>query len=1176
MIRVLLVLLLLLGNAAHAQDSLAIVTDAVDSSTIDTSEEPTILPIKTIKGWQLMNPRLATIDASRIFSEFQWPTSGVTDYFILKKDNYWGAIDMWDYELLPFIYDTIIDNKGNWLAKKDSIWEYHLPGETLLIKADSIFLDDQLLYYFYNGKTGLFKEADHISSPKYDLIHPFKCANHLSSQKPYYLVKDGGFFNLHKDSSLCLPSGVIDVRCNDFEVFEFYRSSKVEYFFSSTGEILTPDGREVVIYNDSEYKIYDERGKMAAYHQIDGKVLEGIYEDYFPLTNRHLAVRRDGKIALYDQLSDRLLTPFKYDQITQIDQNYQGEKIHFKFFIGNDCGAMDANGRELFEPHYANIMFSGSSKFFRVIKNERTGVIKRNGEVVIPISYDYIVYYPLTNFFVVQDNQKYGIFKATGEELIPINYHKHRFEIDNSSANQTAVHVLGNGKDMFFVGQMGMLDGKPYTHYEITSDVIKAYGADAITVFLLDRDGNVEEKETYRGIKSVVVSKNFKPMIENYAGWPTSYLEENQLTGKFGLRWFEKAGIAVNPNYRQIRKTYFSRLLGEVPYKTSSAPFLKEFDINVVRSFNELGPSSGTIINYKTYNTELLQVSESNTYELIHHKTDRSQTIDHSGNNELIPAKYLETNRVHYSDILQHSLKRYYIGGEAVLCDIDTADVSLFDYYMYWNLTSACRLPGDKMSLVLNPKLGVKFVDATQKVFELSTNLERKGTVRYDKISDYTDFQTFYGDFIFELRGKHGRLLKYRYDEKRGAISIGQIENPELVYTEGGAAVVAVIEEKVRGKIHKEYPTYNFIQSENSFAYHSGRIIKSVDSVYTRLVTPEDEIIRDSALRITYLGEGFFGIYDSLGVQVIHRSGRKLRPEHYISVMEFSHGRIQVRDSSGYSHIVDTTGKILKSSLDSFKSLDERKYIDESNKSIIYDRLTSEVDTLKEGERYYGHGFITKKVNGVYSIRTFGAQKSIDVDLPGRLQYFRHRLYYQLKKHFYTIDSSLVIEQFKKASKFQTIAPNVGWLEGKKLNFLIDTNWNILYSLNSNESFKMVEDRPMIRTGGRLIPLFKAKKDSVEIVELNKARVQIFEKDGRYGLQLENRVLQSAIYESISPINVDEFHTVLPMTKKVFSSELTSLFEFPFDTFVQTYDGDVLVRYNGEVMAYDRDGNRIY
>lgn len=407
-----------------------------------------------------------------------------------------------------------------------------------------------------------------------------------------------------------MPENVWDLRCTEDGIFEFRRGEFPEYYSPYSNEIISPNGCDIVFYGGLGYKIYNE-SKTKGVLFIYGKEKLNFYDDYFPLRSydlEYMAVRQNGKVGLVRNgvLQGRI----RYDQINNMQFVGSDDAIKFLFFIGDSCGVMTANGQELMQPKYANILETSDEDRFIVLDRELAGVVDRTGKTIIPLQYDYISYEQASQLFVVQHKKKIGLFRRDGSQLVPIAYAKYSSSFssvrDDYSSVGSGIHILGNGDKIYFANSTGLIDGIAYNHYDYTAGVLKAYKTDGITVFALNPNGSVEEVTTYPLYRPATIEKDYRPFNEAYLGWHVSLLEENQQKGYFGLRYYSKRGFGVEPSYRTVRVTVFANCLGEVAYQDQSIPWLGDIPMTLIRSYDELKPGSGSIENERLFNSETI------------------------------------------------------------------------------------------------------------------------------------------------------------------------------------------------------------------------------------------------------------------------------------------------------------------------------------------------------------------------------------------------------------------------------------------------------------------------------------------------------------------------------------------------------------------------------------------
>lgn len=1152
-----------------------------DNQTESFWNEPDCFPLKKNGGWVWYDISNDSISNKHFFTDYVHPKNGYCENFVLKNDSMWGMMSGYDVESLPFIYDSVIFINEFTFTQTDDVWSYHQtridgPDTLISIELDSLYDHNGTTYFYAKGKTGMILRDEGVIPAKYDAIHAFDCNYDAYNNWRYLMTLTGKEFNLlDPQGKEVLPKNVWDLRCTEDNIFEFRRGVHPEYYSPYSNEIISPDGRDIIFYNGRNYKIYSEDKSTSELHLIDGTILKDTYDDYFILSDNFIAVRKNGKVGLTIG-GKELRSAIKYDQINVLSESLDENgklSIDFRFFHGDSCGLMTQFGVEKIGAKYANILPTNDPDRFIVLDNNLGGIVNRNGKIIIPVKYDYISYDELTSLFTLQLNNKFGLSRKDGSELIPIEYTKHNTLSSSGIGNAYPLHVLGKGNKLFFANYKGFIEKKGFDHYDYTGAVLKTYDSKEITVYALSKMGLVEEKQSYPVYNPTLISKDYYSKWTGLNVWDESYLEENQKAGYFGLRLYAKRGFGVQPTYRTVRPTSFFSYLGEVEYESNDIKWLGEIPMTIIRSYDELKIGSGRIENYPLFNTETILPFPGTDDRRLNYELDRAQVFTNDTDTPFSERELLET--IHYGDCAGRAqyVRRFFKGGTPEICPIESAELSLYEYYQYWNMLDAVRLTPEIMKLVLDPKIGVRF-DQTNQVVVNTFDYDRyDDALDFEIPVNYEKFEFISYDVFFEKMhdSKTGKLRKFFLNDEDKEEFVDDLLSAKAV--SGGYSGLMLTEVPVSrmAKIHVDYPNYFFYQDSVDLSYVAGRITRRIDSNFVQLVSPNGEVLADSCILIRYLNVGRFAVLREKGWELIDKNGVSLRDLKFISVTEFSNDRAEFGFADGSVILLNSNGEEVMSLPESRTFLDDDYYIFGSNPTQIINRFSNQKDEALNGEKYKSKGFFVSKRDGKTNIRRFGDPSTIELKSRPTLKSFGSFLHYKKGKHLFSIDSNLVSNKHKKVNKFRMVTAEIGWLEGKR-DVLVDSDCNTIHTLGKEERFELRNGNLVILEGDSVMIKFGSftkKKQDTLIEKL--PEVKVISENGKYGVQQGEEMILSMNYSWLSKINDQEFLTKIEKEQHLYNSSLDRIGNRPFDFFIQTTGGNFVFFYNDQVFVVSMD-----
>jgi hypothetical protein len=1181
MIRFILCLFCLISLVSWSQ------SDRTSVEFDSTEVQPEFVPLKLEGKWVWYDIANNRPSDSIYISDFAEVGSGAYNSFIVKDSTHWGMMTSWGDTLRPFIFDSIIQFGGHLLTLSEEEWNYHTwnidySDSIIPISFDSIYYTGNDLYYYDQGKTGLIRSGGSIIPANYDGIHAFQCTSG-TSRDPFLMSLNGSEYNLiNSDGEEVLPKDVWDLRCTEDGFFEFRRGEHPEFYLPYNKEIVSPNGRDIIFYSELGYKIYSEDKSRSELHIADQPVLKDQYDDYFLLGFDFIAVRKNGKVGLTRD-GVQILGKIKYDQINLVsNSSYRYnfyDVAYFRYYIGDVCGLMDAQGNELFEAKYANVLQTIDDDRFIVLDKGVAGVVDRNGQTIIPIKYDIIRLVSGSKQFLVQNNGRIGLFDYNGKQRTPIEYDEYDIlQTFTDGDYSDAVVALKKGKKYYFANSKGFIDNTGFDHFNHSNDVLKTYSSKAISVFLFDQRGGVEERSNYPIYRNAIIRRNYYDQLDDLADWGDSELEENQQEGYFGLRYYQHRGFGTPPIYRTIRSCSFNDYLGEIKPDKLSYQLTKEISAEVVRGFNLLRISTGKTsgINYFSSELTIMRYGSNNRY--INRSASGRQ--DHA-NGAAIGSDALNfIEKVHYSDMIDSDdrYRRYFKGGEAVICPIDSSDVSLFEYYRYYNSLDGLRVTPEVMELVLNPKIGVRFEQSTCEVINSGVGFNDE---KYRSFSTPTKFNQYSNvsasiSHEVELGASMGRLRSNvlpNDDEKEVLVE----DVLDVSFKDGASALTigGYFQTKMKSnnlaKIHLEYPNYFFHQDSINLNYQSGRIIRRIDSNTVRLLTPEGRTIADNCIMIRYLNERRFGVLRANGWQLIDRNGKLITNDTYSGVSEFKNNRAEFRFADGSATEINTDGEELMPLPEPRTFLDEDHYFYASNRTKLINRFSSLSDQAKEGESYMSKGFFVSKSEGNTVVRRFGSAEQIELKSVSKVKSFGSCLYYQKGKHTHSVDSNLTITKFKKKDNFRRVTPEIGWLEGKN-DQLIDANWNNIRQMKKDERFEMRDGDLIVFENDSIFTNYGSlKPEWIDSEEAKMPKVKVIYENGKYGVQQGQDTILPLNYSWLSKVNDQEFMTRIDSEMHLYDTKLERIGNRPFDRFIETVSGNFVFFCQDEIFVLLKD-----
>ncbi|MDG1333560.1 MAG: WG repeat-containing protein [Crocinitomicaceae bacterium] len=1178
MMRIALILLCLIPLFSWSQD---------DSTSVEAGSivlDPDFVPLKQDGRWVWYDIVNEKASDSIYISDFAEQESGVHWSYVLKDSSHWGALNYRGDTVCAFAYDSLIfvDNKR--LTKFNDQWSYHYYGEfafdsLIPISFDSLFFDGADIYLFDQGKTGMILSNGTVIEAKYDGIHEFSCDYGYRYER-FFMSLNGVDYNLlNEQGEELLPSGVWDLRCTEDGVFEFRRGNNPEFYIPDWYEFIKPNGRDIVFYGSDGYKIYNDEKTKSELHLRNGRVLKDQYDDYFPLLWDFIVIRKNGKVGLTGG-GKQVLGEIAYDQISSVLSRgdwIEHSKDYFKFYIGDSCGLMDKNGNVLFDAAYANILCTADDNRFIVLDNNLSGIVDRKGKTIIPVEYELVEYEKGANLFVVEHLERIGLFNYNGKQRTPIEYEGYgtlqNFQVGNY---RDGLLVLRKGEKYYFANSKGFIDENGFDHYNYSQEVLKTYDSKAISVFLFDQKGQIEDRSNYPIFRNAIVRKNYSKSLGGISPWDISTLEENQAEGYFGLRWVRQRGFGVEPQYRTVRAVGFSDYFGYLPASGDNYALTNSTSAEIVSAANHLQLGSGKTDSRKYFSTDMPIIRTGSGDRFINRSVDGWQHRSYSYS--IRKASIGLADKVQYSDLVDpgDNYRRYFKGGEVEICPIESADVSFYKYFSYFNATDGLRVSPSDMKLILNPKLGVKFKNSESDIINASAFDFFKKVRTYLSVKTFEEFYYLNASVFYErpLETECGSLRLKRipniYDGESMVENVLEASLTKSNFVSGrGETVLAKVKTNELAKIHVDYPNYFFQQDSINLSYEAGRITRRMDSNTVQLVLPDGKIVADSCIMIRYLNEECFALYRSSGWGLVDKDGNQLSDVLFGSVSEFKENRADFKLKDGTALEINSKGEKLMALPAPRMYLDEDHYYFAAEPNTLINRFSEQRDEILDGEKYQGKGFFTSKEDGKTMVRRFGSSKTVKLKSTPSLKSFGSCIYFKNGKHIFAIDSNLQIKKFKKSDQFRVVTPEIGWLEGKT-DQLLDTDWNYICKMNKDQSFELRDGDLVVLEGDSIVQNYGSLKPISEDQEMAdlEPEVKVFSEDGKYGIMRGEEEILPLNYPWLSKINDREFMTRTTSENRLYDGGLKRIGDRPFDGYIETSKGNFVFFYNDQVYVF--------
>ncbi len=396
------------------------------------------------------------------------------DWIYVKKENFYGTIDIQGNEILPCIYEA------HW---------FYVHEDLMALK---------------KGKWGLYSNRrGNILTHKYDGIKFLDTNNVCVQHKGMW-----GVVNLHTKKE-CVPFNYTNLYvCPKVKLLEVSKQNNWGYIDYEGNTIIPLIHSEIRGFGNEKYAVLKHHKNENWYiYDIKGQRTEiGKFDEVGDVVEEMIMVKKNNLYGFINAQTGKLVIPCAYTDATRcqdgliyvwkkgegngyfIDKNgciisnkelclnrgvIDGYIYGYhanKYGTGHRYGCIDSKGNTIIPFIYeATGRFDENSMMIPVksVDNKKWGVVNRDNRIVIPFEYDNI--YVGDNLIKVEKDDKWGVVDVQNNLKIPILYD----EIINDRQRNDYIRVR-NGNKYAYIDKEGFVV-IPFGDYESTALKIDQY-----------------------------------------------------------------------------------------------------------------------------------------------------------------------------------------------------------------------------------------------------------------------------------------------------------------------------------------------------------------------------------------------------------------------------------------------------------------------------------------------------------------------------------------------------------------------------------------------------------------------------------------------------------------------------------------------------------------------------
>jgi hypothetical protein len=313
--------------------------------------------------------------------------------FPVKKNGFWGAIDITGKEIIACVHDTISDSRANQVAVKFK-GQYGI----ISLKEEWLAYPQQNPIYLLNQDRYIKRSGETIFLCSFTGSVLYFTTNPISIKENYFVesVSGGGAWTIDFDGRIIsreLPP--IASTEEIFESSEGLRGIKKDGkygFIDDQGRLRIANRYEGIQTFSEGLAAVKIRGKWGFINRDEKIIIQPAYDAVTSFEKNYSIVKQNGKFGLINNLGESILpiryTTFKFQSNGRIIVSHD-----------NLVGLADAQGNVLLQPKYQSLQDLNNG-FVIIQQNEKFGLVTLQGLSTIPLMYDVLNYDALRNRYL--------------------------------------------------------------------------------------------------------------------------------------------------------------------------------------------------------------------------------------------------------------------------------------------------------------------------------------------------------------------------------------------------------------------------------------------------------------------------------------------------------------------------------------------------------------------------------------------------------------------------------------------------------------------------------------------------------------------------------------------------------------------------------------------------------
>ena len=323
--------------------------------------------------------------------------------FPVKKNGFWGAIDVSGKEIIACVYDTITESINQQVAVKFK-GQYGI----ISLKEDWLAYPQQHQVFLLNQDRYLKRSGETIFLCSFTGSVLYFTINPIEIKENYFVetISGGTSWTIDFDGRIIgrelPPEAPAEKIYESSEGLRGIKKNGRYGFIDDRGRLRIANRYEDIQSFSEGLAAIKIRGKWGFINRDEKIVIQPAYDAVTSFKNGYSVVKQGGKYGLLNSIGE-LVLPARY---SAFDVQQNGRII---VTLDGLVGLSDTQGNLLLQPKYQNVNDLNNG-FVIIEQNEKFGLVTLQGLSTIPLIYDILNYDALRNRYL-------GLQKSTWVEL---------------------------------------------------------------------------------------------------------------------------------------------------------------------------------------------------------------------------------------------------------------------------------------------------------------------------------------------------------------------------------------------------------------------------------------------------------------------------------------------------------------------------------------------------------------------------------------------------------------------------------------------------------------------------------------------------------------------------------------------------------------------------------------